>query len=111
METNDLGDKKFNNEQSVNEGFSGENISKNYNPAQMKTEYETDVHGNQVRVERANIEDSDLSRSENESKSSIGEEEQKKVEHKDRNSDLAANRYPNSHPDNHHNRGNLELDE
>lgn len=121
METNNLGDKKFNNEQGVNEGFSGENISENYNPAKLKTEYETDVNGNQVKVERArNMDNVAINDSEaqnpngNESPGihTISENAKKKtVENKDRNSDITANRYPNSHPDNHHNRGNLNLDE
>ncbi len=33
MENKDLGSKKINNEQEMNEGFSGENIPDGYNPA------------------------------------------------------------------------------
>jgi hypothetical protein len=31
----------------------------------------------------------------------------KMVENRDKNSDITSTRYPNSHPDNHENRGNL----
>jgi hypothetical protein len=39
------------------------------------------------------------------------DEAKKTVENKDRNSDVEPNRYPNAHPDNHKNRGNMKLDE
>lgn len=50
-------DKKVNNSQkdgSLNEGFSGENLPKNYNPAKAKltTEIETDKDGNTEAVKR-----------------------------------------------------------
>ncbi len=50
-------DKKVNNSQkdgSLNEGFSGENLPKNYNPAKAKltTEIETDTEGNTEAVKR-----------------------------------------------------------
>jgi hypothetical protein len=35
----------------------------------------------------------------------------KTVENIDRNSDITPNRYPNSNPDNHENRGNTDLGE
>jgi len=117
MEDKDLGSKKINNEQEVNEGFSGENISKDYNPAKEKlnTEQETDEEGNTKNVERArNQEQGDPSLDQGESLSSgvkSDEAQQKTVENKDRNSDIEANRYPNSHPDNHNDRGNMKLDE
>jgi len=117
MENKDLGSKKINNEQEINEGFSGENISKDYNPSKEKlnTEQETDENGNTKNVERArNQEQGDRSWDENESLSrgvKSEEAQQKTVENKDRNSDIATNRYPNSHPDNHKDRGNMKLDE
>lgn len=118
MDTNDLGNKKFNNEQQVNEGFSGENIAENYNPSlgKLKPEEEIDQDGNHKLVRRADLSDEQSGRSwnENESLSRGVEDEnttQKMVEHKDRNSDIATNRYPNAHPDNHTDRGNIKLDE
>lgn len=38
-------------------------------------------------------------------------EAMKTVENKDLNSDITANRYPNSNPDNHKDRGNMKLNE
>jgi hypothetical protein len=118
MEANDLGSKKINNEQERNEGFSGENISENYDPsqAQLKPKLEIDQDGNHKIVQRATYTDSQEEHNVRENESlnrgvSTEAEENKTVEHKDRNSDIAANRYPNSHPDNHENRGNIKLDE
>lgn len=50
-------DKKINNSQkhgSLNEGFSGENLPENYNPAKakLKTEIEKDTEGNTEAVKR-----------------------------------------------------------
>lgn len=125
METNDLGSKKIDNAQALNEGFSGENISDYYDPSQskMKSEKETDQNGNSKIVERARNIDGNLKNegiegernwNENESLSrgvSNDEELKKTIENKDHNSDIATNRYPNSHPDNHEDRGNIKLDE
>lgn len=118
MEKKDLEDKKINNEQSLNEGFSGENIAADYNPAALKPETEIDVNGNAVTVQRARNTDSipindtaETDRNWNENESLSRDVAAKTVEHKDRNSDVATNRYPNSHPDNHENRGNIETDE
>lgn len=110
MENKDLGSKKMNNEQQINEGFSGENIPKDYNPssAELKTEVEKDENGNKKVVKRARNVDRDLEDSD--TTASTEQKNEKTVENKDRNSDTAANRYPNSHPDNHTNRGNIELD-
>ena len=110
MENQDLGNKKINNEQKVNEGFSGENLPEDYNPAptKLQQETETDIHGNAKTVHRArHVEETPTS-------NDTGIEDNqshKAVENKDRNSDIATNRYPNSHPDNQHNRGNIETDE
>ena len=117
MDSKDLGSKKINNEQQVNEGFSGDNLSKNYNPAKEKLtpEQETDKDGNIKNVERArNVEQNDDNSGTTENPGSgvnTEEAQQKTVENKDRNSDIATNRYPNSHPDNHQNRGNIKLDD
>jgi hypothetical protein len=108
METNDLGSKKFNNEQEHNEGFSGENLPEDYNPkpGKLKADLEIDQDGNHSFVQRATSNATQTDHSDN-----MAEEHNKTVEHKDRNSDVAANRYPNAHPDNHENRGNINLDE
>ena len=117
MKNKDLGSKKINNEQEVNEGFSGKNIADNYDPSKEKLnpETETDENGDSKTVKRArNNEQTDRNWNENESLSRDVQSEgqqQKTVENKDRNSDITSNRYPNSHPDNHKNRGNVELDE
>lgn len=125
METNDLGSKKTNNTQAVNEGFSGENLSDYYDPSQskLKLEKETDQNGNNKMVERArnvdgsfkneeNANDRNWNENESLSRGVTDEEDLKKtIENKDRNSDIAANRYPNSHPDNQEDRGNIKLDE
>lgn len=119
MGTNDLGDKKINNEQKVNEGFSGENLPKDYNPAakKLQQETETDTDGNTKTVDRARHteeppEQDSRNWNENESLSravSPEKEAEQKVENKDFNSD-SAKRYTGSHPDNYKNRGNIELD-
>ncbi len=117
MENKDLGSKKANNEQQLNEGFSGKNLPDDYNPStpDLKTETEKDKDGNTDVVKRArsvdeNLEDADTA---NNSIASTNNENQnaRTVENKDRNSDIASNRYPNSHPDNHKDRGNIKLDE
>lgn len=51
-----LGDKTWNNQQqkgNLNEGFSGENIPDDYNPAKHLKEEETDASGNSKTVDRA----------------------------------------------------------
>lgn len=120
MENKDLGSKKTNNEQARNEGFSGENLPKGYNPAQanqLQPETETDEDGNSKTVKRArNVDATSEDRiwDENENLSRSADkmpQNEKTVENKDRNSDIAHDRYPNSHPDNHKNRGNIEMDE
>lgn len=110
MKTNDLSHKKINNAQKVNEGFSGNNLPKDYDPAatKLEKELETDKDGNKNVVQRARHTE------EPPQKIDLGIDDNqtiKAVENKDRNSDTATNRYPNSHPDNQHNRGNIQLDE
>ncbi|MFV8392547.1 hypothetical protein [Flavobacterium sp. LB2P6] len=121
MENKDLGSKKTNNKQNINEGFSGQNLAENTNPevSHLKSEVETDNHGNQKIVKRARNIDGTLEQNENncpENLSSdaanVPEELAKKmVENKDHNSDIIPNRYPNEHPDNKEDRGNIKLDQ
>jgi hypothetical protein len=121
MESNDLGSKKTNNKQNINEGFSVENLAKNINPesTNLKSEVETDNQGNQKIVQRARnidgtLEQNDATTSENlkSDVEQVPEEQAKKmVENKDHNSDITPNRYPNEHPDNKEDRGNIKLDE
>ena len=120
MENQDLGSKKMNNK-SLNEGFSGEHISKNYNPSSvLKSELEIDENGNKKIVERARTKNDyelDLEKleqielEENKNRGVSSEKEiQKTIENKDLNSDITTNRYPNSNLDNKINRGNIDLD-
>lgn len=118
MDTKDLGDKRINNEQQVNEGFSGQNLPEDYNPAAKKLsqEQETDKQDNMKTVDRArHTEEPPKKASYNSDANRGGDTEaepNKTVENKDfMNSDTTANRYPKSHPDNHENRGNIKLDE
>jgi hypothetical protein len=121
MENKDLGSKKINNQQTVNEGFSGENIPEEKNPPTplLKTEVEIDVNGNPIVVQRARHVDEPSEQNDNNSNQNpssnieiISEKQTKKmIENKDHNSDITAKRYPNSHPDNHEDRGNIKLDE
>jgi hypothetical protein len=121
MESEDLSTKKTNNKQNINEGFSGENMDKNTNPdvSHLKSEVEIDSHGNQKIVQRARNIEGTLEQNEDTTPvnlssdiANVSEEQAKKmVENKDHNSDITANRYPNSHPDNKKDRGNIKLDE
>ena len=128
METNeqnkkDLGDKKWNGEQNrhlehteFNEGFSSENIPADYNPAPLKTELEINDRGESIAVDRArhdgaspNHETSPIEKLSEEGNQQI--ENPKSYQNKDRNYDLEDNRYPADHPENHRNRGNINLGE
>lgn len=125
MEKKDLGSKKINGKQELNEGFSGENISNdsNFIASKLKTEVEIDADGNEKIVQRARDIDGTIPEIPEENKKNRNENEisnrgvsteadvKKTVENKDRNSDITANRYPNSNPDNHKNRGNIKMDE
>ncbi|HEU4495714.1 MAG TPA: hypothetical protein VFR70_01560 [Flavobacterium sp.] len=109
----DLRDKKWNGEQDasdepVNEGFSSKNIPEDYDPStgKLTTEIEKDSDGNASRVERArNVEDYN-SEAETDSQDL---EERKKQENRDRNLDIDAGRYGESHPDNKKSRGNIDF--
>lgn len=118
----DIYDKQLNDEnnakikQQRNEGFSGENISAEYNPATLKTELDIDSKGNHNKVERARNTNTNPNNSEPtndiQPKDDNHEiENSKSIENRDRNSDVATNRYPASHPENHENRGDMKLDE
>lgn len=121
MESNDLGSKKMNNKQNPNEDSSGEKLIEDTNPAasKLKAEVETDTEGNQKIVQRArNVdaipEQNNESNNENPSSSIeiVSEKQtQRMIENEDHNSDVTAHRYPNSHPDNKEDRGNMKLDE
>jgi hypothetical protein len=122
METNDLGSKKINGVQKNIDESKGKNIPHDKNPydLELKKEVVTDQEGNKEVVERARNENEKIKEFSNQKETnsasgnrgvSTEEEAEKTVENKDRNSDITANRYPNSHPDNHKNRGNMELDE
>ncbi|MES2543593.1 MAG: hypothetical protein V4548_01815 [Bacteroidota bacterium] len=110
MEEKDLGSKKINNKQKVNEGFSGENIPKDYNPSKsiMKPELEIDQFGNKKIVNRArntekNTTEPTLQNSAKK-KNNRGVTDEKDVgktiENQDFNSDIIPNRNPYSNPDN-----------
>lgn len=124
MESKDLGSKKMNNKQNMNEGFSGDNMSAMHNPSGpiLKPDVEIDLNGNPIIVQRARDldttpvhipEPTNHHYNENEDMNQdLSEGEVKRtVENKDRNSDITANRYPNSSPENRENRGNIKLDE
>lgn len=115
METNDknLGDKKWNNEQEINEGFSGKNLPEDYNKDNllMKPEIETDRFGNETEVKRARFPH------QNDEKQVLGEsgnsqiENKKSLENRDLNYDTSTDRYPYSHPESHKDRGNFDVNE
>lgn len=114
----DLGDKKMNGKQAVNEGFSGENIADDFSnqAAKLRTEIETDEAGNKKVVDRARdvqgtIPEEERTQNENKNlKRGVDTEEKvkKTVENIDLNSDITPHRYPNSHPENHKDTGAKE---
>jgi hypothetical protein len=122
MGTNDLGSKKINGVQKNIDEFKGKNISHDgkADDANLQKEVVADQDGNKQVVERARNENEDIkkvkgdvdSNNANASRGVSSEEEAKKtVENKDRNSDVTPNRYPNSDPESHEDRGNMKLDE
>ena len=110
MENKDLGSKKMNNKQE-----STPITAPNASAPPLQPEIETNTEGVKSVVQRARHMEQDLPISETHpmegvsSKPSTAPEEagKKMVENKDKNSDITGQRYPNSHPDNHKNRGNL----
>ncbi len=125
MHSDDLSSKKTNNKQTTNEGFSGKNSPEDpvINASILKEEVEIDASGNEKLVQRARNVDQKIASipepeertwNENESLSrgvSSEKETMRTVENEDYNSDITAKRYPNEHPDNKKNRGNIKLDE
>ncbi|HEX8015585.1 MAG TPA: hypothetical protein VF465_10165 [Flavobacterium sp.] len=122
METNNLGSKKINGVQKNIDESKGKNISHDgkSEDANLKREVVTDKNGNETVVERARNENEEIrndSDNVNRNNANINrgvssdEEAKKTVENKDRNSDITPNRYPNSNPESHEDRGNMKLDE
>ena len=110
MDDKDLGNKKINNEQDINEGFSGENLPDDYNPSKgkLKPEIEKDRQGETNQVDRARNDSSRGDENESQSQESNAEKIEKNAENRDHNYDLSVNRHPDSNPENN---GNLQLDE
>jgi hypothetical protein len=122
METNKLGTKKINGTQKNIDESKGKNVShdKDLKDAKLNKELVTDADGDKKIVERARNENEDIktkisktdSNNPNSNRGVSSDEEAKKtVENKDRNSDITPNRYPNSNPESHEDRGNMKLDE
>ncbi|TDP00642.1 hypothetical protein EV145_10518 [Flavobacterium sp. 245] len=122
METNNLGSKKINGVQKNIEVAKGKNVSHDgkADHANLKKEVVADKDGNKEIVERARNENEDIKKvsdkiNPNNPNANRGvetdEEAKKTVENKDRNSDITPNRYPNSNPESHKDRGNMKLDE
>lgn len=114
MESNNLGSKKINNKQNSDT----ESADKNSNPeiSKLHEEIEIDAHGNEKTVQRTRNADGTLADTSDENESlnrgvSTEADVKKTTENRDRNSDITPNRYPNSNPDNHIDRGNQKLDE
>jgi hypothetical protein len=122
MEANNLGSKKINGVQKNIDESKGKNISHDgkSEDANLKKEVVTDAQGNKQTVERARNENEDIRKVKdnvnlNDSNANRGvsteDEAKKTVENKDRNSDITPNRYPNSNPESHEDRGNMKLDD
>lgn len=122
METNNLGSKKINGVQKNIDEQKGKNISHDgkSDDANLKKEVVADVNGNETVVERARNENEDIKKvkgaidpdNPNSNRGVSTEEEAKKtIENKDHNSDITPNRYSNSNPESHEDRGNMKLDE
>jgi hypothetical protein len=106
-----------------NNDLSNEKLNKDTQQGSMlKEEIEIDADGKETIVNRAHNADGSIAHipledrtwNENESLSrgvTTEEEAMKTVENEDLNSDITANRYPTSHPDNHKDRGNMKLGE
>lgn len=122
----DLGSKKMNNQQksgNKNEGFSGENLPEDYNPAaaKLKTELDKNKNGDTEAVKRArdvnekkapSVSQSPITSSNgkviSKNRGTANENEDiKTAENRDFNSDIDEKRYPPSHPDNKKQRGNI----
>lgn len=99
--------------QPVNEGFSGENISTPTNDIQeLKTEFETDNHGNKIEVERARYyhTERDIPKAVplvDYPTESIHQTPET-AEHKDFNSNPNPDEFPDKNKKNEENRGNIK---
>jgi len=122
METNNLGSKKINGVQKNIDESKGKNISHDteLDKSKLKKELVTDEDGNKEIVDRARDVNEEIKevpdkKSTNSANANRGvatdEEAEKTVENKDRNSDITPDRYPNSNPESHEDRGNMKLDE
>lgn len=122
MENNNLGTKKINGTQKNIDESKGKNVSHNIESpeSKLKKEIVTDQDGNKEVVDRARNENEKIKEkpdkinpnNPNANRGVSSDAEAKKtVENKDHNSDVTPNRYPNSNPDNHKDRGNMKLDE
>ena len=125
MNANDSKPKEVHNEQRINEGFSKENLPRDYDPSKsiLKPEQEIDKKGNSKTVHRArnvvkpaniiaNPQPNSSPNPQDNTNRGVTSEEllHKTVENNDHNSDITHDRYPDSHPDNYTNRGNIKLD-
>jgi hypothetical protein len=122
MENNNLGSKKINGTQKNIDESKGKNIphdTETHN-SEINKEVVADKSGNKEIVDRARNENEVIKETSKEinpdnpnaNRGVSSEEEAKKtVENKDRNSDITPNRYPNSDPESHEDRGNMKLDE
>jgi len=122
MENNNLGSKKINGAQKNIDDSKGKNVSHDteLHESELKKEIVADAEGNKEIVDRArnvnenikDVPDKTDPDNPNANRGVSSEEEAKKtVENKDRNSDITPNRYPNSNPESHEDRGNMKLDE
>ncbi|WP_225585435.1 hypothetical protein [Flavobacterium sp. MDT1-60] len=91
-----------------------------FHESEIKQEVVTDKSGNKEIVDRVRNENESFQETSKDINSnnpnanrgvSTEEEAKKTVENKDRNSDITPNRYPNSNPESHEDRGNMKLDE
>lgn len=122
METNNLGTKKINGIQKNTDETKGKNISHDakYDKANLEQEVVTDEKGEKEIVDRARNVNEEIDKvadrvnpeNPNANRGVVTDEEASKtVENKDRNSDITPNRYPNTNPESHEDRGNMKLDE
>lgn len=125
-DTKDLGDKKINNQEKQsdkNEGFSGDNLPKNYDPSSDKLKAELDKKQNGATETEQRARDVDekkappVSNNDNttqddgevvsKSRGTASEaEDAETAENRDFNNDTEKGRYDNTNPDNKVNRGN-----
>lgn len=124
----DLGSNKINDQEKqsdVNEGFSGENLPRNYDPSKdkMKEEIEKDTKGDQQTVKRNRDIDekqatpvslNDRAESDgrivDKSRGTQNEaENMETAENRDFNNDLDEDRYDKDNPENRRSRGNIDF--